>query len=1230
MNGSGPLVVPIVVDAFVGNTASRNPSSPPGFDFQRWLMGYDFLQDFDSAWPNSLSAGYPINFFTADVASPAAYNGVYIKWRLPAALTHAVGTAGGAEFPPVPNRWLVVRYANASNPPVRQATAWIVMSDVTNTASGDTTIATMPYDQVGSQYPYVASPAAYPVQVMIGVNVPLDGPWSEPSPGAPIALTAVAPGNPAFAVFQPFCNNVFSFFDLAYDLPSQVMSYSVVGWYSNGADDALAGAGSPQEFDALLAQLGWTIADWKPSDSPDAPTATWSVYSGFVTNVDWLQTSPPPTDVPASPATTSSDRIAVAFANSTVSAVSSVITGDAAADPDLDPALLEAFQLNLLSAFDQPGGAGVVANAVEAAGFRKVAGGPAWQLLANDGTRAEQQEASRLFDVLTLLQAAANAEQQQLQDLQDQLYVAWWTWGLMTANYQVPPAALTKTLDPQTAGSLAEQVVAQQQTIIQFETDLIAAAAVLQAIPGVNLQLVAMPLYYVPSDPVVLLAGAGVSGISANASSGPLVCRFASQLVTAIVCDGVEVVANPAALQCNTPYTAPAGAFVATAPLPAALCQVTGAPWDADLIVALLNEPFLLDPDNAATIAASLPSGANLTAAQIQSTIDGLPSNPQNAIGVLPAGYESAPPTQQWSQNPWSPLMLYWEGFFTPIAPFDGETFNWNFNGSGYDWSGNGADTSAQRTLSGLIVLSPGASLNLAAQIQSYLASMKGQSPGSPVEAELTGLSELLAVLQNSDLLSQALDGFNQQLLGNQNGAFPAPGSTGGPTYSPSLESLIGSAAGYPPSKNAASQFVPWRAGQFQFLQLYLTDEWGQTLFLIDYLDPQGTFPSSPDFGAGLESLILIPPGLLQPARLLFTPLAAGTGDEPALQSNPIDGWIVPNLLDQSLLVYLPSGELIGELATTADGASVVWLSPESGSPVSSPPAVSGDPFMTFIDTLLAGSGAAFQAFFAAVDAAASSIAPNDASYNQNLTLMLGRPLAFVRALLELQLDGAPMQPPVYPSAPIEPAVVATIPFGVALGGNGELLDGLAGYFLGSDYATFYAVAPPSNGSGVVTPIEGNWFSLSFGGVTAPQSIEVAMLLDPRVPVHATTGILPVQSAQVAPAYVQSALDAMDVVFRVDAIVADADAPATSASPSSPGSPGSPWSPRSPGSPAEANVTVRMPLPWKGQWAWSEALADGAAHYPAAAAVTNARLSSSLPVVRRGLLRSVAPFRSSP
>lgn len=201
MSDQSPLIVPLIVEAFVVNNHTRRTGS-----FYRAGMQYNNIQD-----PGNGDLGSTDLHFI-DQTNPQwsrYYNGVYLKWRLPDAFTRGVAHEGAApRFPCVPNRWLVVRYTPLSaNAPV----AWLIESDYV-----------WPFDhpqpnnasQIGSMYVQpISLTDNTPIGVQIGRSLQLGAGKTWTESGHNLKLTAVAPGNPAFAYYQPACNNVFSLID---------------------------------------------------------------------------------------------------------------------------------------------------------------------------------------------------------------------------------------------------------------------------------------------------------------------------------------------------------------------------------------------------------------------------------------------------------------------------------------------------------------------------------------------------------------------------------------------------------------------------------------------------------------------------------------------------------------------------------------------------------------------------------------------------------------------------------------------------------------------------------------------------------------------------------------------------------------------------------------------------------------------------------------------------------
>lgn len=911
MSNPNPLIVPMTVEALVVNDIFRTN----GNSFVRNQMLYGAMSSCNSGQPGISNNDTQFTLHSTSPVLPSKtpagdyYNGVYLKWRLPESFTNGVqdNVTGITEYPLVPNRWLVVRYSGPLTQ--RVATAWIVESDhvYPNNQVPQPTNASM------AATAYVKANAnGTPTQQYIGQNIQL-GSWTES--GNDLQLTAMAPGNPAFGVFQPQNNNVFSFIDCLNSSPTETLSYMVTGWFSNPASDPLyeklavwtnntgngvlstlnflassasqvswaagtitiagtvyniaagntgtmsattylyldpqvsstalqittdlptAQAGTPVVtatpfFAAQLSAMGWTL----PENTDPTLTATWSMLYGTVNGVQWQNTALPPGGVPS--ASTGAPPVSVAVGNTSVEALTAMITAQAAQQNiPIDAELLEAFQLDLTEVFDMPDGAAVLAEKLQASFFQKFSGGYNWNIVdAPDSTT--QVSAEELQKELAWL-ATLNQNQENLNEalnelaaLQSQLYTMWWKYAdwpnAIQQDCAVPgldtQSGLQQQLDPTVTGSLAQLTAAQMTKVNDLmalvptgETQADLALAILdyatqQGLPATRLlKRTIAPLFYKPNNPVVLIAGAGVSGLVQTDNSS-LLCRFPSQTVTGFNYNSQQVTAATSGLSIPQPN----------------LSQVTGAPWSVTLLNSLVNEFFFLDPNNAAAVAAAISASTS----DVQTAM----SNSANDIGEYPTGA-----VEQWTQNPWHPLLMYWQLNYYPIEFGAPSAPNWSFDNGQFFWNGSASSVVKTNTYiySSMIQLTPIANFNMQARIKAFLANNPDMDPVE--KAEFEALLDFVQTSDQWDLLSQSMDGFNEQMQLGLPGVFMSPASYPSAT-TPSLSTLIGNATGYPPSLGnipsstpyPPSGFLPLRSGQFEFIQLVLIDEWGQALWPID------------------------------------------------------------------------------------------------------------------------------------------------------------------------------------------------------------------------------------------------------------------------------------------------------------------------------------------------------------------------------------------------------------
>ncbi|HEU5268310.1 MAG TPA: hypothetical protein VFU36_00190 [Jatrophihabitans sp.] len=1200
-----PLAVPMELDALVVNQSVLARDS-----FRWWQFNYLALSHWKSPEPMAL-----------DRSVGGQQAGVYLSWTLPDALRHSSAGSAAGEYPLVPNRWLIVRLNGSSQ---RQATAWVLESDcpytsaVTTTNSANTSMYLADPGLItawrSSADPIrratTLNPAATTVQVaQLGISFPLDQ-WSERA-AQPMFLSAVAPSNPLFASYLAHNLGVFSFYDSLTGIDDDTLSYFVLGWFSNPSQDILAPAGSDDTaYAALLKQLGWALAG-------GSSTATdQSVYHGAAFSVGWSRTG----DVPATdPLQQIRDtgKLNVGVGNTTIDAFTALI-GNQLGDP-AKAQLLRAFQYDFLQQLNEINGEALLDEQIRQAWFGSLAGGYSWTIVDNSsdgstGTVLTEGEQQWLF-ALNQAQATLDAALADLYSLQWELHSLWLKNGYLSdpANtFPEPPdgvgdpgqfqGQLAVQLDPGQPGSVAAQLIAQfgivQQLLPQVpqpdwtgtqnaQQALLNGIAVFakakQLDPAKTLKAAAAPRYWQPNNPVVVVSG--VQPPNSAVSTGTLAVRPGDDLVTGFTAPGGQV------------------GVAAVARLLGLVGNLNAVPTAA--AQPLLQEFLLLDPGNAAAIAAA--TGQQ----QAQLTTVMTAHDPANySFGNLPQLNLTG-----W-QQPWSPMFLEWSGQYRYLPFQVDKTPSWTFDGTDYRLTAVPSTLgNEQRAVGGISLLSPHASFVFGSRLDKFV-----QQYGTATQ--LAQLDEWISGVYHWQFLAQELTGFSQQLslrdgrafrrptAADQLGGYPVAALTGygDGTVPPQLA--------LPPASQGQVNTVPLfpngpalpfhgvRQGDFYFTDFYLYDKFGRTLFVIQSGQSSGLFDYT-NFPVQIDSALLpdevvvpkvnsvlqLPPRLLQPARLDIRLLDA-IDDTKVYQVDsgvmPISGWVLPNHLDGSILVFAPDGTALGEfrLYVQADGSKLgQWTPPPHTSLTLVDVAAQAPHLHDMLTSPQLQSEAGFSAFLAVIDETLWTTDPLGNRADANLSVLIGRPLALLRTRLQFQLDGDPISDTGWAATFSHPTPdFLGYEFSIRLGDQLTRQDGVIGYFAGSDYGTFNStVAPPASPAqdyvDVIGPVgnstPGNYLQLSF----TPNTYQyLTVLADPRAAMHAYTGILPVKQCDIPQQYVDAALSAMEVNFSLGPLL-------TVLGPSPAEGDAQPAYPQS--------IVYPTPVEQNGTWSWWEPDAAG-------------------------------------
>ena len=555
-----------------------------------------------------------------------------------------------------------------------------------------------------------------------------------------------------------------------------------------------------------------------------------------------------------------------------------------------------------------------------------------------------------------------------------------------------------------------------------------------------------------------------------------------------------------------------------------------------------------------------------------------------------------------WDGQPWNPFLLEWEVEVFPVEhksnidPSTGRyhedfiTANYQLVENDVDLSlrpGRGAWTMAANVYSGRSILTPHAGEQLGKQAQSYIqrqvlplyykeANVLRSKQGtddleSVIRAaqtwyETSAKSPLLraakkdedpnmtafrawGAMRDPDVLSQSLSGFNDALLMHKQTlqlhvADPLgfddyqPFATGvGTTISNSIYN----------APEPLNDFNPLRSGMMKIHRLRIIDTFGQ----VKDLDVKNILPSETLDDGTEDPLINLPPRLMQPARVNFRWLSAEANqeemnDHPA--TSPICGWVLANHFDHSLMIYDNSGKALGSLVRR--DTKVEWLL----APGADAPSKISNPHLNKMVTTILDWGADFlDDFLSAIDSAVENIEPENFARHQDLALLMGRPLALVRASVNLELKGLPVTHQGWNEfrqdlerKDRDDNGFTRVRFPIRIGEYRQFNDGTVGYWKEKDdgYEDKVFFAPQSDADVKFKCAHLKTHRTDPEAMVFFQTVESApqilsLLIDPRGLVHATTGVLPVKAINIPPDQYAAALQAIELTFLSAPVLTD-------------------------------------------------------------------------------------------
>lgn len=755
------------------------------------------------------------------------------------------------------------------------------------------------------------------------------------------------------------------------------------------------------------------------------------------------------------------------------------------------------------------------------------------------------------------------------------------------------------------AQSLVGQLVAQANTLVGL------LASTYNAF---ELQTTNAARFWQPNEPVLVVTGDTLQPARRNGNVKRLPCRLGGQVLSQVSAGSPAASLTAAALQ---------GALALGVPK----ANPAGSPEARDLqplladLGRLLGEQCLLDPLLAPQIAAALKGApvADVVAAQQALIVQVQQAWTENAVapwktlpiienpsatshgltliwqGQAPQGL-ALNHALDW-QDPFLPLFLVWEATYVPFehSPNGSQDYPPGYITEQFQLDRREIELTFGKTppqpaqsrvkLTDSILLSSKVAEPLIEQLRGYL-----QHNDNPE------LQAIVQYLLDKPLLAQGLSGVNAGFItraaGLQLNPFnPFYDEESTPTalvdsfdntqYINSLSHFVAWAAGEQTGQVPISQeslYNLLRAGYFTLSTLQLVDVFGRKRALLDtehFEDSKKVTLSwqmqAPDNVVGKGYLA---PRIAQPSRLLFRWLSAANDEvqmNPVPSTSPLCGWIVPNYLENALMLFTGTGEVLGSLGVFGAQQKVAWHSaPGNAARSMQEDLADANPHLVKLATFILGKPRAFFAtLLGTIDNAHTYILPDDKQAAQAQAVLMGQPLALVRASLRCEVQGLPasvtssdelarllpsQNSKTYDWTQRDSAAIRGVDIPVRLGDRDHLEDGLVAYLLDGEaaYTTLYAPAAPSTSVPGIERPKADTITLNLHAsidpptqpyadaqaqiadlrdVRVPMQKTLSLLVDPRAMVHATTGLLPVKAIGIPPDITAAALRNIEVTF---------------------------------------------------------------------------------------------------
>jgi hypothetical protein len=504
----------------------------------------------------------------------------------------------------------------------------------------------------------------------------------------------------------------------------------------------------------------------------------------------------------------------------------------------------------------------------------------------------------------------------------------------------------------------------------------------------------------------------------------------------------------------------------------------------------------------------------------------------------LRAAFDAALSATVFETSPFKPVFMMWEARYSPVTRQTGLE-PWRLDADGVDYALPAADKATDYV-----------------DYRGYVP--LGDSVGRGLKTKTERPREIDDHTRGH-LVVQSLGGFTEALLMRDATVQPPPLKDNTREIDEEMrQRWVGDQSAVAPITELLDEkFFPIRGGHLVINRLWVVDTFGRARRVIESSQSALSISISHSLAvAGSPRHVRLAPRLAQPARLLFRWLSAENDAQEFLgdiATQPICGWVIYNRLDRSHLICDAAGRPLGAVQSVLrpdghDRRGIRWAK-RPLEPIE-PGAIPNRHLRGFVKGLLDLAGesgesktGAFEDFLGLIRRIEDT-EPRQ-SDRQGLSVLMGRPLALVRASLRLELLGPSAVSQSWAQLDAKATAIAgftEVPFEVRLGNRRKGPDGLIGYFPAGDYKVIHLAQHledlvPGANTGHQYFRANQAERVTCNPEQSPALL--TLLLDPHLGVHLSSGILPTKVIDLPADLVADALSQLELPFLVAPVLGE-------------------------------------------------------------------------------------------